>query len=185
MKNFRLFTTTTVFSLAIASVLSTMSVVSAYQNSEGKRVKYTTQAQAEEIHEALYNEDYEAWLELIENNKKLSKMTEAEFLEYAEKELKKVEEMEARREELEEKREALEEALENLDYEVWYEIMKENERNEELLEIISEDNFVRFVEMHDLKKEARELAKELGIENLCTENFGRGKQDKKNNKRMF
>jgi hypothetical protein len=50
-------------------------------------------------------------------------------------------------------------AVENGDYQTFAELAPER-----LLEVINEDNFSRFQEMHNHRQAAREIAKELGLQ---------------------
>lgn len=179
MKNSKLLTATAVFSVAVTAAVTTMSLTAAYRgNGEfetgqglGNKPTQVSEEQRDSMHEALENKDYEAWLEIVPENSRNAKIEEAEFEAFAEEQLEKIEEMETQHEEMETQREAIETALENLDYEAWYEIMKENERNAQLLEVINADNFDQLLEIHNLKQEGQEkfeeakgLAEDLGIE---------------------
>ena len=188
MKNSKLLTATAVFSVAVTAAVTTMSLTAAYRgNGEfetgqglGNKPTQVSEEQRDSMHEALENRDYEAWIELIPENSRMSDFNETEFIEFAEEQLEKIEEMETRREEMETQREAIETALENLDYEAWYEIMKENERNAQLLEVINADNFDQLLEIHNLRQEgqekfeeAKELAEDLGIEQNRGDKLGK------------
>jgi hypothetical protein len=64
----------------------------------------------------------------------------------------------------------MQETFENLDYNSWKEIMSENSRKGKILEVINEDNFEIFVEMHQAKinsdfEKVNELRQELGLNN--------------------
>ena len=64
-------------------------------------------------------------------------------------------------------RQAILEAIENNDYEAWKSLMEEKGKGK-ITEIITEENFAKFVEMHQLMQEgkyeeAKELRKELGL----------------------
>ena len=65
----------------------------------------------------------------------------------------------------EERHEAMKNAFENLDYDAWADLMEGKGR---VLEIVTEDNFAKFAEMHDAKisgdiETAKEIAEELGL----------------------
>ena len=60
-----------------------------------------------------------------------------------------------------ERHKAIESALENKDYGEWKEAVGENCR---AAQIISEDNFPKLIEAHELRKQANEIRKELGLE---------------------
>ena len=69
-----------------------------------------------------------------------------------------------------EHREAMQEVLDQNDYNLFVEFVTESERGEKLLEKITEDNFAKFIEMHDLRQEgrvkfeeAKNIADELGL----------------------
>ena len=66
-----------------------------------------------------------------------------------------------------EKRAEMTQAMEQ-GYEAWKEVISEKPRGEHLLEVISEDNFGTFVDMHEAKQNgdyetAKPLAEELGL----------------------
>ena len=68
----------------------------------------------------------------------------------------------------EERHESMQEAFENLDYQAWHDLMAENDKKGHVLEIVNEDNFARFVEMHNAKivgdiETTKEIAEELGL----------------------
>ena len=69
----------------------------------------------------------------------------------------------------EERHEAMQDTFDNLDYQAWYDLMTENGRNPRIVEVVTEDNFVDFVE-------ARKLASEgdLSVMNQFREQFGLG-----------
>lgn len=69
--------------------------------------------------------------------------------------------MEAKKAEREVQREAVKAALESGDYDAWVDAIPEDAP---ILEKITEDNFDRLVEMHELKEDARAIAEELGLE---------------------
>lgn len=64
-----------------------------------------------------------------------------------------------------ERHESMEEALENKDYEAWKNLMEDKGR---VTQLINEDNFAKFAEVHELMEEgktdeAQEIRKELGL----------------------
>ena len=59
-------------------------------------------------------------------------------------------------------RQAVEEALTKGDYQAWQEAAS----NSPLTEKITEDNFVRFVQAHQLREQARQIEEDLGITDI-------------------
>lgn len=70
-------------------------------------------------------------------------------------------EMEEGRGQASERREKVKAALEAEDYEAWVNAIEEDNS---LVENITEENFPRFVEAHELRQEAGEIMEELGVE---------------------
>jgi hypothetical protein len=75
-----------------------------------------------------------------------------------------------------ERHSAMEQAFGSLDYEAWVELMQERGR---VTEVITEENFDRFAEMHRLKTEgdidgAQAIAQELGLGQRSGNGEGRG-----------
>ncbi|MFA5855891.1 MAG: hypothetical protein WC867_00910 [Candidatus Pacearchaeota archaeon] len=68
----------------------------------------------------------------------------------------------------EERHVAMEKAMDNLDYEAWYSLMTENTNHPRVVDVVTKENFPKFVEAHnaieagDLDK-ANEIRKELGL----------------------
>jgi hypothetical protein len=70
----------------------------------------------------------------------------------------------------EERHEAMKAAFETLDYDAWRELMTENGRYGRVVDVVNEDNFVKFAEAHEAAENgdfetARELRAELGLNN--------------------
>lgn len=68
----------------------------------------------------------------------------------------------------EERHTAMEEAFKNNDYEAWKTLMTENRRTAKVIEVITEENFDKMVEIHELMEagkyeEAQKIREELGI----------------------
>lgn len=74
-----------------------------------------------------------------------------------------LQEMVAKREAMNQKMEAVNKAIENNDYQAWAKLME----GQKITEVINEGNFGRFVEMHSLMNQAKQIKEELGL------NFGR------------
>ena len=66
-------------------------------------------------------------------------------------------------EERQEMRAAIQEAVANADYDTWVSLVGETRFGEQMLEIITEDNFDTFAEAHNLINEGRELIQSLEI----------------------
>jgi len=86
--------------------------------------------------------------------------------------------------EFKEKREEVKKAFEAKDYEAWKTIITQDGRTPKILETITEENFDRLVEMHELKKEgkyeeAKEIRDELGLKDKkgCRGNKDRGNRE--------
>ena len=76
----------------------------------------------------------------------------------------------------EERHEAMEDAFETMDYEMWKELMLENEMRPKVTELVTEDNFAKFVEAHEAAENgdyetAAKIRAELGL------NDGHGPRD--------
>ena len=70
----------------------------------------------------------------------------------------------------EERHEVMEEAFETMDYEAWYGLMTEDGRHGRVVEIVTEKNFVKFVEAHEAAENgdyetAAKIRAELGLNN--------------------
>jgi len=72
------------------------------------------------------------------------------------------------RAEMQQKMEATRQAIEDNDYQAWAELVE----GQPVAEIISQDNFAKFVEMHQLRKQAQTIAEELGLNKMG--HMGRG-----------
>ena len=116
----------------------------------------------EDVQAALESGDYEAWKEAM-----TAGLTEERFNKSLERYERKAE-----------IKAAMEEG-----YDAWAELVSEHPRGEKLLEVINEDNFDRYVEMHDAIEDgdhetAKEIAKELGLKGIRRGHF-KGKPHKK------
>jgi len=70
----------------------------------------------------------------------------------------------------EDRHEAMENAFDNLDYNAWVALMTTSGRHPRVLDVVTEDNFVTFVEAHDAMEDgdfdrAAELRADLGLNN--------------------
>ena len=86
--------------------------------------------------------------------------------------------MEQRREEMEQQREEMYQAMED-GYDAWLDYVEGTPQGDRLLEVVTEDNFDRFVAMHDAMEtgdfdSAREIAAELGLERFGPMDRGHG-----------
>jgi hypothetical protein len=68
----------------------------------------------------------------------------------------------------EDRHEAMQEAFENLDYDAWVSLMTENGKHPRVLDVVTEENFAKFVEMHEAQVSGNselvlELRTELGL----------------------
>lgn len=63
----------------------------------------------------------------------------------------------------EEWRENVSQAIEDGDYDEWKNLMEEGNGNPHVLEVVNEDNFDEFAELHEYMEKAREIAKEIGL----------------------
>ena len=112
----------------------------------------------EDVQAALESGDYDAWKEAM-----AAGLTEERF----NKSLERYE-----------KRSEIKAAMEE-GYDAWAEVISGHPRGDKLLEVINEENFDRFVEMHDAieagdHETAKEIAKELGLKGF-RKGIGRGK----------
>ena len=71
--------------------------------------------------------------------------------------------MTERRAEAEAHREAVAAAIESGDYSAWEALISERNPDAPILEVINEDNFDKFQELHELKQKAQSLSEELGL----------------------
>lgn len=97
----------------------------------------------------------------------------------------------------EERHEAIEKAFETNDYDAWYSIMSENERNSRVTSIVNKENFNIFVKAHEAGENgdyetASKLRTELGLNNGIGPKDGTGfgklngnSQSLKQNKQLF
>ena len=138
--------------------------------------------QKEAVRQAIENKDYNAWREAIKNRPKITdKINKENFDRFSDmhglmKEGKHEEAKQIRKElglpkfggrhgRMDpEKREAIGQAMENCDYKAW----KEQVGNHPVSKKITEENFPKFVEMHNLMKSgdkegAKAIADELGL----------------------
>ena len=70
----------------------------------------------------------------------------------------------------EERHKAMESAFESNDYDAWFELMTDNERHPRVVDVVTEDNFVKFVQAHEAGKNGdfetvAALRAELGLNN--------------------
>jgi hypothetical protein len=108
----------------------------------------------EDVREALEAGDYANWKEA-----KTAGLTEERF-----------NQMKERHEQMSERREEMEQAMEQ-GYEVWKEAVADSPKGNHMTEVITEENFDTFVEMHEAKQSgdfetAKELAQEIGLNGL-------------------
>ena len=87
----------------------------------------------------------------------------------------------AYRETMQAHREAMTEIMESGDYNAWASAVPENGRREDILKIINEDNFPRFVEAWKLKREAHEKIQEAHeiMEELGFDRMHKGRSGKR------
>lgn len=116
------------------------------------------QEEREKMREAVENNDYETWKNLM-----AEKINEEHFT--------KLVEMHKNKGEMAEKREKAQESVKNGDYNAWLEVVGEDSK---MAEKINEDNFHKLTEMHNLREEgkhdeAKAIKEELGLD------FGKGK----------
>lgn len=79
--------------------------------------------------------------------------------------------------------EKVEQAIEDGDYNVWLSAVQETPYGENIADIISEDEFELYTQMHDLRDEANDIATELGIDQVMPRE-GRGRGMKGNGQGM-
>ena len=120
----------------------------------------------EEIKQALENKDFDAWKEAVseKSDSRISSITQDDF----DRMVERYEANAEKRAEWEEKMAPVKEAIENRDYEAWRTAVEDLEWKRGKLDIINEDNFDTYVDMHEAKQngdyeKARELAEELGL----------------------
>jgi hypothetical protein len=109
------------------------------------------------LRESFVNGDYEAYLTAWENFYVNHKMSEDRFDEIIDK-----------HQEMMEVKEEINTAMEE-GYDAWIEVVESLERTPEFIEVVNEDNFETFVEMHYALQEhdfdtAKELSEELGLD---------------------
>lgn len=164
-------TSLTIGTISLALVLGVLAVgTSAYngntnsQRGLSEEQRTEIEAQHEEIKEALENKDYETWSEII------SKMP-GRFMQ------RNMDEDSFN--EMIERHEAMEAAFEGDDYDAWYALMTEDDHHPKVVDIITEENFAQFTEIHELMEEgnieeAQALREELGL----GKGMGRGFQNR-------
>ena len=79
----------------------------------------------------------------------------------------------------EDRHEAMQEAFENVDYDAWVSLMTQDGRHPRVVDVITEDNFAKFVEAHEFgmvgdSEKASELRAELGLNNGRGPKNGKG-----------
>ena len=182
---------------AAVGVIATTAIVAgatyAYQGDFNKKGPNYSPERHEAMIEAIDNNNYSAWKELMGDNSVIEKITEENFAKFVEaRQLMvdgKYEEAEALREELglqnnrgfrkgmhkknfdPERQVAIMQVMENNDYATWKELMGDKP----MAEVITEENFSKLVEVHNLKQagkyeEAKVLWEELGLD------FGKDKK---------
>ena len=112
-----------------------------------------------EVREAMEAGDYQAYLEAFEDR---TPMTEEEFnmqVEMFQNRAEQAEQMTAMQEEREKMQAAMDEG-----YDAWREAVADTPFGEKLTEVITEENFDKFVEMHNSMEHAKELQTELGLD---------------------
>lgn len=128
----------------------------------------------EDVNTAIENNDYDAFVKAVEesgNSVLLSEFDEEKFNELVENHNERIEQ----RALMEETREKIEAALESSDFSDWYAAIQDCSHVEQLTESITEDNFDKYVELHEAKEKVRALSEELGLER----GFGRMNQNKR------
>lgn len=147
---------------------------------EGKRMEKRAQLTDEQkaemetkmaaVRTAIENSDFNAWVTAMkaidENSPALKQVTADNFSEY----IAKQQERETKMEEQKTKRAAIETALENGDYNAWVTAVKAENENCPLLSKITSDNFSTYVQAHNLRQQADEILKGLGVQG--EEGFG-------------
>ena len=104
--------------------------------------------QDEAVSQTLEAEDYDAFLTAV-SERFADSMTEERFGELVDK-YNAVQ--------------AVDEAIENRDYNAWAEAVSEQPGGERLLELITEENFDTYAELHEALDKVKELSDELGIQ---------------------
>ncbi|MBU0457569.1 MAG: hypothetical protein KKD75_05485 [Nanoarchaeota archaeon] len=114
----------------------------------------------DEAKNALEAGDFTAWKEAM-----ISQLTEERFNRAVEGHQKMIE----RKTEMMEQRSLVQDAIESEDYQAWLSAIGDNPRQEKLIEVITEENFATFVEMHQARQSddfetAQKLSEKLGLE---------------------
>ena len=117
--------------------------------------------QSEAIQDALANGDYTAFQEVVaeEEINRFENISEEDFDEMAER----YADMEEKRAEQEEYRDEVQAAIEAGDYDEWKSLVEVQNPDATALEKITAENFAQYQELHTLRKQAQELADELGV----------------------
>lgn len=111
------------------------------------------------IQTAIQNNDYATWKSAIE-----STLTEERFQELRTREA----EMQTKRTDMETRRAAIEAALNAKDYAAWKEAIGSSGSESKLADVITEENFSLYVDMHEAMKsgdfeKAKEIREDLGL----------------------
>lgn len=126
--------------------------------------KAEMQTKMEAVRAAVVNSDYSAWVTAMkaidENSPALKQVSADNFSEYVAKQ----QEMETKMTQRNAQREAIEKALDNGDYSAWVTAVKAENENCPLLTKINASNFSTYVQAHNLRQQANEILKNLGIE---------------------
>ncbi|MBT7903607.1 hypothetical protein HN587_07120 [Candidatus Woesearchaeota archaeon] len=136
-----------ILALLVVSVVA----ASAYAFPFGQKTMQNT-----ELQNALDTGDYTTYLDSFEESDlpfMKYKLTEDQFNERV-----------VKHEQRDDHREQVKAAVESGDYETWNSLVIE--KNPEMAEKITSDNFDKLQELHELKEQARELAEELGLDEL-------------------
>lgn len=128
-----------------------------------------------EVREALKAGDYQAYLKAFESR---TPMTEEEFNTQVEMFQNKTEQRTELTAEqmaaMQEEREKIEAAMDE-GYDTWKEAVADTPFGEKLTEVITEENFDKFVEMQNSMEHAKELQAELGLDSFGQHGgFGHG-----------
>ncbi len=123
----------------------------------------------ENIRSAISAGDYEAYKTAYTANM----MNETQFSD----EVSRYQEREQNRAQMEEKRQAVEDAISAGDYDAWLAAIEGSPMADKLKEVITEDNFATFVEMHNAMAEkdfdtAKTLSEEIGLDTPIGMGFG-------------
>lgn len=116
----------------------------------------------EAIQEAIENNDYQAYVDIIStDNLTHEVVTEDDFSQMVAQH---------------KAHDAIEQAIENNDYDSWVAALEDLPFGQNMIDIVSEDEFSDYVEMHNLAKEgdfesAQEIAKEIGLDSSMSEGF--------------